>query len=1107
MLKEAARRVIPNEVIDRPKGYFPVPALKYLQGPYLDLVRDALLAPEARERGLYEPAEVDAAARRPERSPHPAAGQQAVAARAARAVAAVPRRPAGLTVAPPGRHRRTRHVAPRSGRPAEEGLSTRSWDDRPSHLTAELTPDVALECGWGRLMFGQTFAIPRRPARGGLDRGARPPRHLPVRARTPRPRRRWRRRSCSSTRATPTGCGCTVTGAARDAVRGPRRPRPAFRARTPTRSTASTPRPGWSPPRPRCCGPTSAPRPSPTSSPRTPTPATSSARSPASTTGTRSTTPRTARRCGASRSTRRRRARGSAPRSSGALAERFQARGRAFLDLSVVHDNRARHRAVREARVRAGARLLRQAQEPHQRAAVQRVAGRGARRPQPLRAHHRRRGPPARDHRRGARRRGRATCKLTHGGRSMLTRESLSELTTAVAMSRCDDKRVTRRVLEEAGLSGAARPCRRPRRGRRGASSTTSARWWSSRPAANRARASPSGSPPRRSSPTAVRARRTVLPRRAARGDRRRRRPARPRHRRRGRRRGRPPPGRPCAARVATPSRSWSSPPRAVARPRPVASRPSRSTSSPGGACTDQGFDMRRRPRRGRRAGGAPDREPPHRRHHPRRHLASCTRRCGTRPSGRPRRSRSPSSAWTCWSPTSPARTTCSSRRTSVPAWPTTSRSRPPSGSSTCCSRRPGRCPRGWAPGATGVDHLATERDEVGGRTATGRRRTDPGRSHGRLTTAEPLRPLRVPPCHPTFPTSRLPPPIQEHPVSDDALVYPTDQVVGVLPDPAKLDDVLDGLRSADVGDDRVTVLRGRDDADLAPDAEEGGAITTIVRKAQQVLGDEAERLRQLDEALEAGHARDRREARRRPGGRRGRRGRQAAHRRGAPRRRAPATWRSTASTRSSSSTSARPADPPRPRRRDTRVPPTGSASASAGSGGRRRHASARFTERRRGAGADVLLRRLPPRPQASRRSRSRTRGGSRRSSSRGCDLRTTVLRPSPSSQLGVLARYQLRRWLLPTRSTVSYAGARARARAWRLPAPRWRRSSPGQRAVRRGAPGTARRGLTGPAVLGHLGVDGFAADGAFEILVRPGPDVCTGSTSVGGPTRVPIVR
>jgi asparagine synthase (glutamine-hydrolysing) len=58
LLKEAARRVIPPEVIDRPKGYFPVPALKYLRGPYLDLVRDALTAPAARDRGLFRPEEV-----------------------------------------------------------------------------------------------------------------------------------------------------------------------------------------------------------------------------------------------------------------------------------------------------------------------------------------------------------------------------------------------------------------------------------------------------------------------------------------------------------------------------------------------------------------------------------------------------------------------------------------------------------------------------------------------------------------------------------------------------------------------------------------------------------------------------------------------------------------------------------------------------------------------------------------------------------------------------------------------------------------------------------------------------------------------------------------
>ncbi len=59
VLKEASRRVIPNEVIDRPKGYFPVPALKHLEGEYLDMVREALKAPEARERGLFRKDYVD----------------------------------------------------------------------------------------------------------------------------------------------------------------------------------------------------------------------------------------------------------------------------------------------------------------------------------------------------------------------------------------------------------------------------------------------------------------------------------------------------------------------------------------------------------------------------------------------------------------------------------------------------------------------------------------------------------------------------------------------------------------------------------------------------------------------------------------------------------------------------------------------------------------------------------------------------------------------------------------------------------------------------------------------------------------------------------------
>jgi len=54
ILKEAARDVIPAAVIDRPKGYFPVPALKYLQGDVLDFVRDALTSERARARALYD---------------------------------------------------------------------------------------------------------------------------------------------------------------------------------------------------------------------------------------------------------------------------------------------------------------------------------------------------------------------------------------------------------------------------------------------------------------------------------------------------------------------------------------------------------------------------------------------------------------------------------------------------------------------------------------------------------------------------------------------------------------------------------------------------------------------------------------------------------------------------------------------------------------------------------------------------------------------------------------------------------------------------------------------------------------------------------------------
>ncbi len=59
ILKDVARDVIPAEVIDRPKGYFPVPALKYIDGPVLDMTKDALTSSAARERGLFKPDYLD----------------------------------------------------------------------------------------------------------------------------------------------------------------------------------------------------------------------------------------------------------------------------------------------------------------------------------------------------------------------------------------------------------------------------------------------------------------------------------------------------------------------------------------------------------------------------------------------------------------------------------------------------------------------------------------------------------------------------------------------------------------------------------------------------------------------------------------------------------------------------------------------------------------------------------------------------------------------------------------------------------------------------------------------------------------------------------------
>lgn len=54
VLKNAARALLPAQVVDRPKGYFPVPGIRHLSGPLLEKVQDALGSRAARERGLFQ---------------------------------------------------------------------------------------------------------------------------------------------------------------------------------------------------------------------------------------------------------------------------------------------------------------------------------------------------------------------------------------------------------------------------------------------------------------------------------------------------------------------------------------------------------------------------------------------------------------------------------------------------------------------------------------------------------------------------------------------------------------------------------------------------------------------------------------------------------------------------------------------------------------------------------------------------------------------------------------------------------------------------------------------------------------------------------------------
>jgi asparagine synthase (glutamine-hydrolysing) len=75
-LKMLARGLLPDSVIDRPKGYFPVPALKFVRGETLAFMRDVLHSSACLQRGLFQRASVDRLLANPERAHTPILGNK-----------------------------------------------------------------------------------------------------------------------------------------------------------------------------------------------------------------------------------------------------------------------------------------------------------------------------------------------------------------------------------------------------------------------------------------------------------------------------------------------------------------------------------------------------------------------------------------------------------------------------------------------------------------------------------------------------------------------------------------------------------------------------------------------------------------------------------------------------------------------------------------------------------------------------------------------------------------------------------------------------------------------------------------------------------------------
>ncbi|GMR00741.1 MAG: N-acetylglutaminylglutamine amidotransferase [Gammaproteobacteria bacterium] len=66
VLKELSRGFLPDNVVNRSKAYFPMPALKYVRGEFLEFMKEILLSDGAKQRGLYNGNYVEKLLNKPE---------------------------------------------------------------------------------------------------------------------------------------------------------------------------------------------------------------------------------------------------------------------------------------------------------------------------------------------------------------------------------------------------------------------------------------------------------------------------------------------------------------------------------------------------------------------------------------------------------------------------------------------------------------------------------------------------------------------------------------------------------------------------------------------------------------------------------------------------------------------------------------------------------------------------------------------------------------------------------------------------------------------------------------------------------------------------------